>query len=65
MFFMLFYLNNIEPYLNILNNIVLKSNEYFMRMTKLNEFYEINKEFPYIMYSIRSIKGHTRWLSGV
>ena len=27
--------NNIEPYLNILNNFVLKSNEYFMKMTSI------------------------------
>lgn len=29
--------NNIEPYLNILNNFVLRSNEYFMRMKSSKE----------------------------
>ena len=69
--------NNIEQYLNILNNIVLKSNEYFMKMKNYNEWnleriikfnldqHNISvKEFPYIMYSIRNINGSTRWSGG-
>ena len=67
----------IEPYLNILNNFILKSNEYFMEMKnksdwnleKVIKFHLIKnnvvvKEFPYIMYSVRNINGSTRWSSG-
>jgi hypothetical protein len=61
---------NIEQYLNILNNLVLRSNEYFMQMKKESEWnleklikfhLEQNnilnsvREFPYIMYSVSSI----------
>jgi hypothetical protein len=71
--------NNIESYLNILNNFVLKSNEYFMKMKnednwnleqlikfhlKQNNVLQLVKEFPYIMYSVRSINGSTRWSQG-
>jgi hypothetical protein len=72
--------NNIESYLNIFNNIVLKSNEYFMKMkTKTNWNLErlikfileqnnvghLVKEFPYIMYTVRNINGSTRWTQGI
>ena len=72
--------NNIEPYLNILNNFVLRSNEYFMKMKlytgwnleqvikfhlKQNNVGHLVKEFPYIMYSIRNHDGTTRWISGI
>ena len=71
--------NNIESYLNILNNLVLKSNQYFMKMKlydnwnleqlikfhlEQNNVLHLVKEFPYIMYSIRNINGSTRWSSG-
>ena len=71
--------SNIESYLNILNNFVLRSNEYFMKMkNKYNwnleqliifHLYQNNvlhlvKEIPYVMYSVRNINGTTRWASG-
>jgi hypothetical protein len=71
--------NNIETYLNILNNLVLKSNDYFMKMKKYNEWnleklikfnleqnnvLHLVKEFPYVMYSVRNINGSTRWVKG-
>jgi hypothetical protein len=71
--------DNIESYLNILNNMVLKSNEYFMKMKikenwnleqlikfnlKENNVLILVKLFPYIMYSVRNINGTTRWQKG-
>jgi hypothetical protein len=71
--------NNIEVYLNILNNIVLRSNEYFMKMKDKNDWnleqvikfnFEQNnvldlvKESPYVMYTVRNINGSTRWSQG-
>ena len=71
--------NNIIPYLNILNNMVLKSNDYFIKMKNkhdwnLEQLIKFNleqnnalhlvKEFPYIMYSVRPINGSTRWSVG-
>lgn len=71
--------NNIESYLNILNNFVIRSNEYFMKMKnkmdwnleKVIKFHlqqnnvdHLVKEYPYIMYSVRNINGSTRWASG-
>jgi hypothetical protein len=69
--------NNIESYLNILNSLVLKSNEYFIKMKEkhdwnleqvikfhLQENNSIVKQFPYIMYSVRNINGSTRWQAG-
>ena len=71
---------NIESYLNILNNMVLRSNEYFMKMRKYddwnlerlikfhlkqNNVLRLVKEFPYIMYSVRNINGSTRWSQGI
>ena len=71
--------NTIEPYLNILNNMVLRSNDYFMNMKnykdwnlerlikfhlKQNNVLHLVKEFPYVMYSVRNINGTTRWRLG-
>ena len=71
--------NNIESYLNILNNFVLKSNDYFIKMKakqdwnleqvikfhlEQNNVGHLVKEFPYIMYSVRNINGTTRWQEG-
>jgi hypothetical protein len=71
--------NNIESYLNILNNLVLRSNEYFIKMKNKNNWnleqlikfnleqnnvLHLVKEFPYIMYSVRNINGTTRWSKG-
>lgn len=70
---------NILFYLNILNNMVVRSSEYFNRMVhhkkwnleQLIKFHlEMNgvlkdvRHFPYIMYSVRNIHGSTRWSSG-
>jgi hypothetical protein len=70
---------NIIPYLNILNMMVLKSNEYFSKMKNYNywnieqlikfHLYQNNveyliKEFPYIMYACRNHNGTTRWNVG-
>jgi hypothetical protein len=72
--------NTIEPYLNIFNNFVLRSNEYFMKMKnhysdwnlemlikfhlEQNNVLHLVKEFPYVMYSVRNINGTTRWAQG-
>ena len=71
--------NNIESYLNIFNNMVIRSNEYFMKMKyiaelnleKLIKFHleqnnviHLVKGFPYVMYSVRNINGTTRWSQG-
>ncbi len=71
--------NTIEPYLNIFNNFVLRSNEYFMKMKNYsdwnlerlikfhleqNNVLHLVKEFPYVMYSVRNINGTTRWSYG-
>lgn len=71
--------NNIIKYLNILNNLVLRSNEYFMKMRtkcdwnleqlikfhfKQNIILHLVKEFPYVMYTVRNTNGTTRWKSG-
>jgi hypothetical protein len=70
---------NIEPYLNILNNLVIRSYEYFYKMMgksdwnleqlikfhlEQNKVVNLVKEFPYIMYSIRPLNGSTRWATG-
>jgi hypothetical protein len=70
---------NIEAYLNILNNIVLRSNDFFIKMKnrdnwnleqlikfnlEQNNVLHIVKEFPYIMYAVRNINGSTRWEYG-
>jgi hypothetical protein len=71
--------HNIESYLNIFNNMVLHSNNYFIKMKtqcdwnveqliKLhlieNNVIHTVKEFPYIMYSVRNINGSTKWSEG-
>ncbi len=71
--------NCIEPYLNILNNFVIRSNEYFMKMInktdwnleqvikfhlEQNNVLHLVEEFPYVMYSVRNIDGSTRWSQG-
>ena len=70
---------SIEPYLNIFNNFVIRSNEYFMKMInksdwnleqvikfhlEQNNVLHLVKEFPYVMYSVRNIHGSTRWSQG-
>jgi len=71
---------NIEPYLNILHNLVNRSNEYFDNMKNkynwnleqliklhltLNKVDHLVKDFPYVMYAVRNINGSTRWSSGI
>ena len=71
--------NNIIKYLNILNNLVLRSNEYFMKMRTKNDWnleqlikfhleennvLHLVKEFPYVMYTVRNLNGTTRWSEG-
>ena len=70
---------NIEPYLNILNNFVLRSNEYIIKMKSYfewnlekvikfhlqqNNVANLVKSFPYVMFSVRNINGTTRWSIG-
>jgi hypothetical protein len=71
--------NNVVSYLNIFNNMVLKSNNYFMKMKgndwnlerlinlhlEENNVIHLVKDIPYIMYSVRNINGTTRWSEGV
>ncbi len=71
---------DIVNYLNILDTIICKSNEYFFKMYRINRFnleklilfhlYQCNllnkvRLFPYIMYSIRSSNGTTRCSKGI
>ncbi len=71
--------HNIKEYLNIFNNFVLRSNDYFIKMTskqnwnlealihfhlKQNNVIQHVKHMPYIMYSARNINGTTRWAGG-
>lgn len=69
--------SNIVNYLNILNNMVIKSNDYISKMKKysrwnlerlikfnLEQNGNVVKEFPYIMYAIRTSKDSTRWSVG-
>jgi len=71
--------NNIESYLNVFNNMVFRSNEYYSKMKnkknwnleqlikfhlEQNHVLHLVKEFPYVMYSIRNINGSTRWARG-
>jgi hypothetical protein len=70
---------HVAPYLNILNNFVKRSNEYFMKMKDKctwnleqlikfhldqNNVLNCVKEFPYVMYSVRNISGSSRWALG-
>lgn len=71
---------HVEPYLNILTNMVLQSNEYFQKMRHKDDWnleqliyfhLEQNgvrrdvKGFPYIMYSARGVNGTSTWATGV
>jgi hypothetical protein len=71
--------NTVCDYLNIFNNFCLRSNSYYHKMaTKLdwnleqlikfhlqqNNVEHIVKEFPYVMYSVRTKDGTTRWKKG-
>jgi len=71
--------NNIEQYLNIFNNFVFRSNEFFMKMRynydwnlerlikfnlQQNNVLHLVKEFPYVMYSVRNHNGTSRWSYG-
>jgi hypothetical protein len=70
---------NVESYLNILNNMILRSNEYFMKMKNTewnleklikfnleqNNVLHLVREFPYVMYTVRNINGKTRWREGL
>lgn len=69
--------NTIENYLNIFECMVKKSNTYYMKMKNhdkwnLEQLIKFHLEenkcnvklFPYIMYSIRSKNGTTRWSKG-
>ena len=68
---------NIIPYLNILNNMILKSNEYYTKLKvddhwnlekiikfNLDEQHQNVQYFPYIMYAVRNDEGSTRWAQG-
>jgi hypothetical protein len=73
--------NTLEPYLNILNNMVLRSSDYFGKMKNMNEWNlekfihfhlhqngisQLVKEFPCIMYSLRNMSGTIRcWSKGI
>lgn len=71
---------NIESYLNILNNLVIRSNEFFIKMRtyecwNLEQLIKFNleqngvndyvRQIPYIMYSVRPVNGSTRWAQGI
>jgi len=71
---------NIEVYLNLFNNLVIKSNDYYNKMKILPDYWGIEKfikmnleqenmvdsvkEFPYVMYLVRSENGLTRFSKG-
>jgi len=70
---------NLVSYLNIMNNMIFRSNEYFLSMMKNNNWnleklikFHLNKNninhlvkfIPYIMYSVRNKNGSTRWAKG-
>ena len=72
--------NTVEPYLNILNNLVLRSNDFFMKMKtyyqwnlekliklniQQNNVLHIVKEFPYVMYTVRNVNGSSSWVYGL
>jgi len=71
--------HTIIPYLNILNNLVHRSNEFFICMSiprelNLEKIIKLNlskndvdkdvRSFPYVMFSVRNINGSTRWTKG-
>lgn len=72
--------NHVIPYLNILDNMVLKSNSYFMQMMgkddwNLEQVIKFNltqenvvdkvREFPYVMFTVRTFDGKSRGNAGV
>ena len=71
--------SNIEPHLNILNNFVLRSNEYLMKMKnrsdwniervikfhlEQNNVLHLVRHTPYVMYTVRNENGTTSWSVG-
>jgi hypothetical protein len=71
--------DDLEPYLNILHCFVNKSHEYYNEMIgttnwnleKVIKFHLVKndvdsrvKTFPYVMYSVRTPNGSTRWSEG-
>lgn len=71
---------NIESYCNILSNITLRSNEYYNKMItrdiswnlerlikfhlEQNNVLHLVREYPYTMYTVRSVNGRTSWSPG-
>jgi hypothetical protein len=70
---------NFAGYLDIFNNMVLRSNDYFMKMKMKsdwnlervikfhlaqNNLLQDVRNIPYIMYAVRNINGTTRWSHG-
>ena len=72
--------SNVQLYLDILTNLVIRSNEYFIKMKRIihdwnlerlikfhleqNNVGHLVKEFPYVMYAVRNVNGTTRWSGG-
>jgi len=68
---------NLVPYLNILNNMILSSNDYYTKLQQKDDWnlekiikfnleeqlQEVN-EFPYVMYTVRNEDIGTRWSLG-
>ena len=72
--------DTVEPYLNIFNNMVLRSHTYYTKMKAYNNWNlerlirfhlvenginHLVKAFPYVMYSVRGNNGTTRWSVGI
>jgi hypothetical protein len=70
---------NIIQYLNVLESLILQSNDYYTKMEthqnwnleqlikfhlQQNNTLHLVREFPYIMYAVRNIDGSTRWAQG-
>ena len=68
---------NLVPYLNILNNMILNSKDYYTKLQKecewnLEKIIKFNleqqlqevKEFPYVMYTVRNKDTGSRWSFG-
>lgn len=70
--------NNVHNYLDILNGMVMNSNDYFRRLNNTRRYnlemlidFHVSdyhstpyKFFPYIMYTARPVNGTTRWSNG-
>ena len=71
---------NIRSYLDIFSQMVIRSNDYFMKMKNYREWnlerlikfhlaqhglLNSVKMSPYIMYAVRNINGTTRWSEGI